>query len=517
MFYGNKHILCSDSSLVDKPTVLYARNFNGEELFKALTHNPTVEELYFTVTNENVFFSPPHPLKIFGISLLGDAELSSEMEDLVCQIKDCGTEVIVEKGRLTYEKRVQSRYFCHIKDCNLYSPRLLFINNLDLMQDIAKSFNRLKLNVAIYNKWLYTDLLFRACQYLRKKDAIEFVNCQFAEQTICLRGIRVGELRFGTFKGLPCNVDVCNSEIGKFTFLSNMKMVGYSELIAQTTINDIAFIEHSHTRLDLQIDLPHVLKKSTFLCTSSNGFARFMPEMQGRWKYVSEVHGGLLPAHLRQWVSRVRNSLVYRFYCGDPTALIEIEQTVIEIQEAQRDARESGCKLLHELSQSVHISGLESSMQNDLSKLIAQSLDSRIDYHEFLRINGIGHKHSFILNKYCQESEQYSRSLKAIVFRATKFDAETMKTFIQRLREELDEGRGMCHLGRINRLVNSLIGLAPELTVRISPAEDIGNKIILRRRQNPGASSDELREMLRVELLEAGYTEEQFSVWLDAV
>jgi len=86
---------------------------------------------------------------------------------------------------------------------------------------------------------------------------------------------------------------------------------------------------------------------------------------------------------------------------------------------------------------------------------------------------------------------------------------------IKVLNSEIIESFGKCFTGRLTRLVSCLVGFDDNVTIEISPNEQMSNisQIIYKKYKDV----DEFKFHLRKEFTERGYSEEDISVWSEAL
>ena len=95
--------------------------------------------------------------------------------------------------------------------------------------------------------------------------------------------------------------------------------------------------------------------------------------------------------------------------------------------------------------------------------------------------------------------------------------AELMKI----LAEQVCDSECKCFTGRFNRLVSVLVGFYPDIVIEISDSSRIGSIIlaIKERFNSQGVPYDSVEHInqAKIQLLEAGYTEEEIRPWLEAI
>jgi hypothetical protein len=89
---------------------------------------------------------------------------------------------------------------------------------------------------------------------------------------------------------------------------------------------------------------------------------------------------------------------------------------------------------------------------------------------------------------------------------------ETKRELMQRLVEEILEGRGKCFTGQILRLVNSLVGFFDDIVIQISDSDQIHAKIKAHLARNMGKIN---RQQLAAELAEINVGNSRIHEWIE--
>ena len=89
---------------------------------------------------------------------------------------------------------------------------------------------------------------------------------------------------------------------------------------------------------------------------------------------------------------------------------------------------------------------------------------------------------------------------------------ETKRELMQRLVEEILEGRGKCFTGQILRLVNSLVGFFDDIVIQISDSDQIHAKIKAHLARNMGKIN---RQQLAAELAEINVGNSRIQEWIE--
>jgi hypothetical protein len=88
---------------------------------------------------------------------------------------------------------------------------------------------------------------------------------------------------------------------------------------------------------------------------------------------------------------------------------------------------------------------------------------------------------------------------------------------IERLRQELEESRTVCSVGRVTRLVNTLVGYYQDINIGIGEREEMGNIVALVVNEMEEGGEEEARTEAIRRLRERGYTQEQYREFIDAI
>jgi hypothetical protein len=73
---------------------------------------------------------------------------------------------------------------------------------------------------------------------------------------------------------------------------------------------------------------------------------------------------------------------------------------------------------------------------------------------------------------------------------------------------------GKCFQGRLSRLINVLSGYHQCVAICISPNEQIGNVVIMLKKQNPNVSVEEFIELFKIEMKDRDYGSCTLDEWI---
>ena len=82
------------------------------------------------------------------------------------------------------------------------------------------------------------------------------------------------------------------------------------------------------------------------------------------------------------------------------------------------------------------------------------------------------------------------------------------------LSQEMSDALCMCFTGRITRLVNSLSGFVPDVSIHISDNEQISNLVLTTKEKIIPYNSDEHKALFQKEMEERGYSQDIIDEWL---
>ncbi len=91
---------------------------------------------------------------------------------------------------------------------------------------------------------------------------------------------------------------------------------------------------------------------------------------------------------------------------------------------------------------------------------------------------------------------------------------ENKQNILPILSQEMSDALCMCFTGRITRLVNTLAGFVPEVTIHISDNEQISNLVLLTKDKINPYNSDEHKSLLQKEMQERGYSQDIINEWI---
>jgi len=146
--------------------------------------------------------------------------------------------------------------------------------------------------------------------------------------------------------------------------------------------------------------------------------------------------------------------------------------------------------------ENVHLTSIQTCTQSSVMKLMEHYSNIDVPHHEFFDDNTVYHNLG-----------TYKEVYQAVVIEINKLEGDYQITAKQRLQEELDESKSRCYVGKLTRLVNCLSGLSDKVNIQISKNEEISNIVIQFKSQG--------KERVISELHERGYTDDEFSEWVE--
>ena len=184
-------------------------------------------------------------------------------------------------------------------------------------------------------------------------------------------------------------------------------------------------------------------------------------------------------------------------------------------------------------SQNIHASSIQQHTKDSIQKLLEQMKES-FEY-DYINDSELSEKCKESLVEYSDDTTIHSQLecnfkdiLTAVFYEISQLPKDVQLFAKQRLNEEMLDSECKCFTGRITRLVNSLSSISDKVIIKISDSEEIGNVITVARRKFKDIKDikdiegdnfeedhiDELKEYIRKELKERGYTEEVINEWV---
>jgi len=100
------------------------------------------------------------------------------------------------------------------------------------------------------------------------------------------------------------------------------------------------------------------------------------------------------------------------------------------------------------------------------------------------------------------------------------FKIETQEEIKKRLNEEMKDAECKCFTGYMNRVINSLNGFTPLVSIQIQDSEQIGNIIVIIKEKLEDSDKYTIethKELVTKELVERGYTKDSIAIWIEYI
>ncbi len=178
---------------------------------------------------------------------------------------------------------------------------------------------------------------------------------------------------------------------------------------------------------------------------------------------------------------------------------------------------------IYEDEQNIHNSSIQKSIKESIYKLL-NNYHTGVISSEYLEWTELNTEIKQRLSEYINSTDVHSLLNVTFgeVFYSVVAEIKTLpndyhSSIKQRINEEMYESECKCFSGRITRLVNSLSGFSDKVTVTLSESEEISNIITVLQRKFIHESITELKEVIKKELLDRGYTDWLINEWLEHV
>ena len=170
-------------------------------------------------------------------------------------------------------------------------------------------------------------------------------------------------------------------------------------------------------------------------------------------------------------------------------------------------------------TQNVHNHDIQESFKKSLYNLLNDKLED-FNLEEILNNNILTEKTKQLLTEYIEDKSVHSvievtfeEVFKLVWNRICKHNNKN--DLLEILNKEINDSNCKCFTGRLTRLVNVLVGYYDDININLSDNQYIGNiisNIIKNYKEN---DINELKEIIRKELLERGYI--NIEEWLEHV
>jgi Leucine-rich repeat (LRR) protein len=176
-------------------------------------------------------------------------------------------------------------------------------------------------------------------------------------------------------------------------------------------------------------------------------------------------------------------------------------------------------------SQNVHNHQIQESIKTSLENIlnVPKTINKDSLIQNLLESN-MNEKSIQLLLEYCQDDSVHS--VLNITFEETLFHIleyinlelkENKNEIHSILENEILDSECKCFTGRISRLINCLNGFTSLVEIKIPDNMAISNIIVMMKKNYSGNNENELKELIKKELLERNYLKEDFEEFLDFV
>jgi hypothetical protein len=174
-------------------------------------------------------------------------------------------------------------------------------------------------------------------------------------------------------------------------------------------------------------------------------------------------------------------------------------------------------------SQNIHTSSIQQNTKDSIIRLLQQMQQLEDGYeYDYITDSELSDKCKEALVEYSEDmtihtqlNSNFKDILMAVFYEISQLSTDAQTFAKQRLNEEMMDSECKCFTGRITRLINSLSGISDKVIIKISDSEEIGNVISVARTKFE--EIDEIKEYVRKDLEERGYTEEVISEWIEYI
>ena len=172
--------------------------------------------------------------------------------------------------------------------------------------------------------------------------------------------------------------------------------------------------------------------------------------------------------------------------------------------------------------QNIHNHHIQNSFRNSLNNILKdkQLLDLTIIKQQILENCILTEQTKREILNYCDDNATHFSYLitysDLLIYVWSRIIASANKNeILSVLNQEISDGICMCFTGRLTRLLNTLVSFYDDIELQISDSEQITNIII--GLKNKFASSEELRDAIRKELLDRQYSENIINEWISYI
>ena len=211
-------------------------------------------------------------------------------------------------------------------------------------------------------------------------------------------------------------------------------------------------------------------------------------------------------------------NLQYFMYSGNP--IENFNNPIIHRFFDRIQGRGGNIHNLYNDTQNVHSSTIQQSIKQSIMNLLKE-IKEPVNY-DYLNDHLFTVETKMALTEYCNEPSIHSELectfgdvFNAVLLETSKFTPDVQIEIKKRINEEMADAECKCFTGRLSRIVNALSGYSDKVIIKISSAEEIGNIIMLMKIKYD--LIDDVRENVKKEMKERGYTDEIIQEWISYI
>ena len=183
------------------------------------------------------------------------------------------------------------------------------------------------------------------------------------------------------------------------------------------------------------------------------------------------------------------------------------------------DRQKQGQKIYQD-NQSIHNSGIQQSFRKSVNRLLYKKPELSLEktLEEIVSSELSDECKSSLVDYSSREyihgelNITFGDLLIAVWDRIRKH--KNKKNILPILSQEMSDALCMCFTGRITRLVNTLSGFVPDVSIHISDNEQISNLVIVTKDKIVPYNSDKHKSLLSKEMKERGYSQDIINEWM---
>ena len=186
------------------------------------------------------------------------------------------------------------------------------------------------------------------------------------------------------------------------------------------------------------------------------------------------------------------------------------------------DNRITSNNMVYNDKQNIHNRNIQNSFKNSLNNIFKdkQILDLVIIKQQILENSILTEQTKREIINYCDDSMEHTSFLitysDLLIYVWSRIIASpNADEILSVLNQEISDGLCMCFTGRLTRLLNTLVGFYDDIELQISDSEQITNIIMGLKNKFP--SGEELKDVVKKELLERQYSESIINEWFDYI